>query len=143
MAGGRDLVIPPTGGDDLQSWDWRMWRHTLNSTRTWLDSSLRPYPSWICVWQNIVALGCGCPSGGGNRGAWNWRVGVKRQGQWKWRIWRIMGTRRTTKTEGYTVANNILGMEPIYNLASDLGLEPHLPTMSMLGVHGDHLEIYI
>ena len=50
-----------------------------------------------------------------------------------------------TMVEGYTGATNTLGMETIDTLSYAPGLEPHHLNMSMIGIHGDHLEkdIYI
>ena len=54
-----------------------------------------------------------------------------------------MGMSSNNNEEGYTVANNKLGMNTSATLASAPGLEPRRPTMSMLGGHGGRLYIDI
>ena len=49
---------------------------------------------------------------------------------------------KTTKSEGYTVVNNILGTDNSAPLSSAPGLEYHHPDMIMLGVNGGLLYIY-
>ena len=56
---------------------------------------------------------------------------------------RSMGTSSNNNEEGYTVANNKLGMNTSATLASAPGLEPHQPTMSIIGGHGHWIYIYI